>query len=199
MNKERLRIGFGFTGSFCNMEPALEALNELAKEGHEIRCFVTPDIVTTTTRFGTYKEFKQRMMDITTYEPIETVAQAEEYGPKFPIDLVVVAPATATSISKLVHGIYDNAVLMMTKANLRNHKPVVVGVSSNDLLGISGVNLMTLLTMKDLYLIPFGQDDYRRKPLSLVCDFKLLVPTVNAALEHRQLQPLLINYEGRTH
>lgn len=197
MDKKTFSIGFGFTGSFCNMKQSLAVLEQLAKEGHRITCFVTPDIVTTTTRYGSYRDFRERMVQITHNPPVETIANAEVYGPQIPLDLVILCPTTATSLSKLVHGIYDNAVLMMTKAHLRNQKPVVVGAASNDLLGISGVNLMKLLTMKNFYLVPLGQDDYKNKPTSLVCDFDQVIPTMNEAMNHTQIQPLLISYEGR--
>src|SRR5699024_7955653 len=127
---------------------------------------------------------------------ITSIPEAEPLGPKEPLDCMVIAPLTGNSLSKLSNALTDSPVLMAAKATLRNRKPVVVGVSTNDALGLNGVNLMRLLSSKLIYFIPFGQDDPYKKPTSLVAHMDLLVDTVKEALQNRQIQPIIVPYSN---
>src|SRR5690625_4376659 len=120
--------------------------------------------------------------------------EAEPLGPKEPLDCMVIAPMTGNSISKFANAMTDSPVLMAAKATLRNRKNVVLGISTNDALGLNGVNVMRLMSSKHIYFIPFGQDNPFQKPTSLVANMKLLVPTVKEALDYNQIQPVIVPY-----
>lgn len=153
---------------------------------------VTYTVKTTNTRFGEGEEWVKRLEEITGNEVIDTIVKAEPLGPKIPLDCMVIAPLTGNSMSKLANAMTDSPVLMAAKATMRNHRPVVLGVSTNDALGLNGVNLMRLMATKNIYFIPFGQDAPHTKPNSMVAKMSLLRETVLSALEGRQLQPVII-------
>src|SRR5690625_6222788 len=122
--------------------------------------------------------------------------EAEPLGPKEPLDCMVIAPMTGNSLSKFANALTDSPVLMAAKATLRNRLPIVLGISTNDALGLNGVNLMRLMSSKLIYFIPFGQDNPFQKPTSLVANFELLTPTVEEALERKQIQPVIVPYSN---
>jgi dipicolinate synthase subunit B len=187
-----MKIGFGICGSFCNHAYALLTLKELVDNGYDVTCFVTKEVETTSTRFGEASEFKAKLKSISKKDVVTTIVEAEQYGPKIKLDAFIVYPTTAVCISKLANGQYDDAVTLGVKAHLRNNRPVIIGISSNDLLGISATNLAKLLNYKYFYFIPFYQDDCFNKPKSLVADYTLTIPTLKKALQNEQIQPLLL-------
>ena len=186
------RIGFGLTGSHCTYEAVVPRIEQLVKEGAEVLPVVTFTVQNTTTRFGEGLEWIKKIEDITGHKVIDSIVKAEPLGPKIPLDCMVIAPLTGNSMSKLANALTDSPVLMAAKATLRNHKPVVLGISTNDALGLNGVNLMRLMATKNIYFIPFGQDAPDKKPNSMVARMELLLPTVVDALEHKQLQPVVV-------
>ncbi|NGP44079.1 dipicolinate synthase subunit B [Bacillaceae bacterium SIJ1] len=186
------RIGFGMTGSHCTYEEVLPQLQSLMDEGATVVPVVTPTLVMTSTRFGKAGEWVEKIEEATGQKVIDSIVGAEPLGPKHPLDCMVVAPLTGNSLSKFANAMTDSPVLMAAKATLRNRKPVVLGISTNDALGLNGTNLMKLMTAKHIYFIPFGQDDPLKKPTSLVARMSELLPAVEAALEGRQHQPVLV-------
>lgn len=145
----------------------------------------------TDTRFGSAAEFSEKLIKITGNEIIKTVKEAEPIGPKCLLDLLIVLPCTGNTLSKIASGTADSSVTMAIKAHLRNERPVLIGVSTNDGLGTAAENIGKLMNRKNIYLIPFAQDDYIKKPNSVVALFDTLLPAAKAAIEGRQLQPIL--------
>lgn len=188
------RIGFAITSSFCTIEKVLCQMEMLVKLGYDVIPITSEAVVSWNTRFGTGEDFKNRIENITNHKIVSTIIDAEKFGPKEPLDLILIAPATGDFIAKLANGITDNTVTMATKATLRNEKPVVIGISTNDGLGFNGTNIMNLFNHKLIYFIPFGQDDYENKPNSLIADYNLLIPTIEKALDNKQYQPVLKEY-----
>jgi dipicolinate synthase subunit B len=192
MSLQGKRIGFGLTGSHCTYDEVMPEIEKLVKEGAEVLPIVTYTVQTTNTRFGDGTDWVKKLEDITGNKVIDTIVKAEQLGPKIPLDCMVIAPLTGNSMSKLANAMTDSPVLMAAKATMRNHRPVIVGISTNDALGLNGVNLMRLMAAKNIYFIPFGQDAPQTKPNSMVAKMSLLRDTVIAALEGRQLQPVII-------
>ncbi|ASS88500.1 dipicolinate synthase subunit B [Geobacillus sp. FSL K6-0789] len=186
------RIGFGLTGSHCTYDAVFPEIEKLVNEGAEVLPIVTYTVKTTNTRFGEGEEWVKKLEQLTGNEVIDTIVKAEPLGPKIPLDCMVIAPLTGNSMSKLANAMTDSPVLMAAKATMRNHRPVVLGISTNDALGLNGVNLMRLMAAKNIYFIPFGQDAPHAKPNSMVARMTLLHDTVLAALEGKQLQPVVI-------
>lgn len=192
MGLEKRRIGFGLTGSHCTYDAVVPQIQKLVDAGAEVIPVVSFTVSNTTTRFGAGTDWIKKIEEITGNKAIDSIVAAEPLGPKLPLDCMVVAPLTGNSMSKLANALTDSPVLMAAKATLRNLNPVVLGVSTNDALGLNGANLMKLLATKNIYFIPFGQDSPHVKPNSLVADMDLLQATVEAAIEGSQLQPLLV-------
>lgn len=186
------RIGFGITGSHCTYSEIFPQIEQLVKLGAEVVPIVSNTVQFTDTYFGDAKDHLQKISDMTKTKIIKTIPEAEPLGPREPLDCMVIAPLTGNSMSKLANALTDSAVLMATKATLRNEKPIVLGISTNDALGLNGVNLMRLMAAKYMYFIPFGQDDPYKKPNSLVADMTKLPETIEAALQYKQLQPVLV-------
>ncbi|WP_432359253.1 dipicolinate synthase subunit B [Sporosarcina sp. UB5] len=186
------RIGLGITASHCTYDQILPVISELQENGATVVPVITHSVLTAATRFGTGEEWIARIEEATGEKVISTIVGAEPFGPSTPVDCMIIAPMTGNSISKFANAATDSPVLMAAKATLRNGSPVLLGISTNDALGLNGPNVMKLLNTKNVYFIPFGQDDPFKKPNSLISDFTLMVPAAAAALEHRQLQPLLI-------
>ncbi|PAD20790.1 dipicolinate synthase subunit B [Terribacillus saccharophilus] len=186
------RIGFGITGSHCTYSEIFPQIEQLVKLGAEVVPIVSNTVQFTDTYFGDAKDHLQKISDLTNTKIIKTIPEAEPLGPREPLDCMVIAPLTGNSMSKLANALTDSAVLMATKATLRNEKPIVLGISTNDALGLNGVNLMRLMAAKYMYFIPFGQDDPYKKPNSLVADMTKLPETIEAALQYKQLQPVLV-------
>ncbi|WP_146552088.1 dipicolinate synthase subunit B [Rummeliibacillus sp. SL167] len=188
------RIGFGITASHCTYADVIPKISSLTEQGATVVPIITNSVLTAATRFGTGEEWTEKIETLAGHKIIKSIVEAEPFGPSNPLDCMVIAPMTGNSISKFANASTDSPVLMAAKATLRNGSPVVLGISTNDALGLNGVNVMRLLNTKNIFFIPFGQDDPINKPNSLISDFPQLTATIEAALEKKQLQPLLIQY-----
>lgn len=184
-------VGFAVTGSHCTLEEVMPEVQRLVTEGARVIPIVSPAVAETDTRFGTANEWIKRLQSITSEPLITSIVEAEPIGPNSLLDVLVIAPCTGNTLAKLANGITDSTVLMAAKAQLRNQKPVVLAVSTNDGLGMNAKNIGLLLNTKNVYMVPFGQDDPYNKANSLKAHMMLIMDTVLAALEGRQLQPLL--------
>jgi dipicolinate synthase subunit B len=192
MSLKGKKIGFGLTGSHCTYDAVFPEIEKLVQAGAEVLPVVTFTVKNTETRFGKGEDWIQRIEDLTGNRAIDSIVKAEPLGPKIPLDCMVIAPLTGVSMSKFANAMNDSPVLMAAKATLRNLKPVVLGISTNDALGLNGVNLMRLMATKNIYFIPYGQDDPIKKPNSMVARMPMLLETVEAAIEGRQIQPILV-------
>ncbi|AUJ26630.1 MULTISPECIES: dipicolinate synthase subunit B [Virgibacillus] len=190
------RIGFGLTGSHCTYDQVFPQMEKLMDLGAEVVPIVTYTVRTTDTKFGDAQDHMEKIQTITGKEIITTMPEAEPLGPKMPLDCMVIAPLTGNSLSKLANALTDSPVLMAAKATMRNQQPVVVGVSTNDALGLNGVNLMRLMASKFIYFVPYGQDDPYLKPNSLVAKMELIPETIESALEFKQLQPVIVPHRS---
>lgn len=187
-----MQVGFAMCGSFCTYHQVFPIMEALAKDYDLIPIF-SPTAYTTDTRFGTASEHIRKAAEICKKPPLYTVAQTEPIGPKKLLDALIIAPCTGNTLAKLAHGIADTSVTMAAKSHLRNGRPVVIAVSTNDALAGAAENIGRLLVRKNYYFVPFGQDDAFGKPTSMVADFTLIPQTLTAALEGRQIQPLLLS------
>ncbi|KYG35008.1 dipicolinate synthase subunit B [Alkalihalobacillus trypoxylicola] len=192
MSLKGKHIGFGLTGSHCTYDAVLPQMEKLVTLGAKVTPFVTYTVQSTDTKFGDSEGWLKRIKEITKEPIVNSIVKAEPFGPKTPLDCMVIAPITGNSTSKFANALTDSPVLMGAKATLRNENPVVLGISTNDALGLNGVNIMRLMATKNIFFIPFGQDDPDKKPNSLVARMDSLVDTVLAALEYKQLQPVLV-------
>ena len=192
MELEGKTIGFAMCGSFCTFKRALSAMEALKGAGADIVPIMSGISYSTDTRFGRAEDFVNKIKAITGNEVIHTVKDAEPIGPKNFLDMLIVLPCTGNSLAKLAAGIADTSVTMAVKAHLRNQKPVLIAVSTNDGLGNAAKNIGNLLNYKNIYFVPLTQDDYIQKPTSLVADFTKTVEAAKAALQGRQIEPLII-------
>ena len=191
MSMEKKRLGLALCGSYCTYEKLFAAAGELAAR-YELYPIMSETAAGTDTRFGTAAAHLRRLSELCGGKPVvTTIAGAEPLGPKLSLDALVIAPCTGNTLAKLAHGVTDSAVTMAAKAHLRNGRPLVVAFSTNDALSGSAESIARLLNRKNVYFVPFSQDDPVSKPCSLQADFSLLSDTVEAALAGRQLQPLL--------
>lgn len=189
---EGLKIGIGITGSFCSLKSCLLFLKELKSYPVDLYVFVSENVLKKDTRFFKANQFIEQVEKIIGKKVITNVVEAEVFGPKIPLDMMVVYPCSANTLAKLVHGINDNAVTMAVKSTLRNQKNIVLGLCSNDLLSTSGMNMMKILNTKHFYLVPMFQDDIFKKPNSLITRNDLIIQTMINALVDKQLQPLFL-------
>lgn len=192
---EGKKIGVGLTGSFCSLESSLEAIKRLKETGAELYFILSEPVEKDDSRFMKAQDVKDALTPLTDHPIITSIHEAEPFGPKIPLDLMVVLPCSANTMGKLANGLCDDAVTMAVKSTLRNLHPIVLGIFTNDALGNSGMNLMKLMNTKHFYFVPFGQDDPIKKPNSMVCDPKQLIPTCIDALKHQQYQPVVISYD----
>ncbi|HHT27334.1 MAG TPA: dipicolinate synthase subunit B [Firmicutes bacterium] len=188
-----ITVGWGITGSFCSFDEVLPQIARVQSEGAEVIAVVSPAAATTDTRFGTSADLMAALEELTGKQPITTILEAEPTGQKKQFDCFVIAPCTGNTLAKLANAITDTPVLMAAKGTLRNLKPVVVAISTNDALGNNARNIGALLNMRHVYMVPFGQDNAETKPNSCVAEFSLIPDTIVAAVSNRQLQPLLID------
>ena len=192
MKIEGKRVGVALTGSFCTYAKIFPQLAALTDAGADVTVIFSNAAASIDSRFGRAEDFLKKAEEITGKKPILTIADAEPIGPKSLFDILVIFPCMGNTAAKLANGITDTPVLMASKAHLRNEKPLVVSLSTNDALGMNMKNIGLLLNAKHIYFVPFGQDNPQKKPNSLVADTGLLIPTLEAALDGKQLQPLLI-------
>lgn len=188
---KKTSIGFAMTGSFCTFERVLKQMEALVRRGYEVVPVLSFNAGMLDTRFMTAEHLRARIVEITGNEPIDTLAGAEPIGPKKMTDVFLIAPATGNSLAKLACGIYDTPALLGAKSHLRNDRPLVLAVSTNDGLGAAAQNIGRLLNVRNIYFVPFGQDDPVKKPRSLVADFNQIPRTIAAALSGVQMQPML--------
>jgi len=191
MTLENLNIGFALTGSFCTLKRTMEALKELSKTKANIIPIMCEITYSTDTRFGKAEDFINEIKNICGNEIINTIKKAEPIGPKNILDALIIAPCTGNTLSKIALGMTDTCVAMAAKASLRNKNPLIIAVSTNDGLGLSAQNIATLLNTKNVFFVPFGQDDAKNKPNSLVADMTKISDTLYLALEGEQIQPLI--------
>ncbi|MCQ2462844.1 MAG: dipicolinate synthase subunit B [Clostridia bacterium] len=184
-------IGYALTGSFCTFEKSVRQIEKLKNEGYDIIPVMSENAFSTSTRFGDALYFTDKIQNICGHEIISTVKQAEPIGPKKLLDLLVVSACTGNTLGKLAGGIYDTSVTLAVKAHLRNQRPVLIGVSTNDALSGSAKSIGTLFNLKNYYFIPMKQDDPVNKPQSVVADFEKTCDAVKCALEGKQIQPVL--------
>ena len=187
-----LRIGFALTGSFCTIGRALTALEETLRRWPGTTAILSETAGSTDTRFGRAADLRRQLTDLTGAPVVDSIREAEPIGPKMLLDALVIAPCTGNTLAKLACGVADTAVTMAAKAHLRNGRPVVVAVSTNDGLGASGPNIMELMQRKHIFMVPFGQDDPEGKPTSLKADLHQIPAAALLALDGRQIQPVLL-------
>lgn len=185
------KIGIAFTGSFCTYNRIFEELESLQKEGAIIQTIFSNTAQSIDSRFGTSDTFLKKAEEITGLPPILTIEGAEPIGPKSLLDLLVIFPCTGNTLAKLANGITDTPVLMAAKAHLRNDKPLLLSISTNDALGLNMKNIGLLINAKNVFFLPFGQDNPDKKPTSLIAHVELLIPSIEAALKKQQIQPLI--------
>lgn len=186
-----MEIGFALCGSFCTYSQVFPVMEELAGAHHvlPIFSFVSASV---DSRFGTAAEHLKKAGDICGGTVLRTIEAVEPIGPKKLLDALIIAPCTGNTLAKLAHGIADTPVTMAAKSHLRNGRPVIIAVSTNDALAAAGENIGKLLARRNYYFVPFRQDDAEKKPTSMVADFTMIPQTLDAALQGRQIQPILL-------
>lgn len=192
MNWNGLTVGYALSGSHCTFAEVMPQIRKFVDAGANVVPIVTQSLMTTDTRFGTAEEWRRQLRDITGNEIISTVVQAEPLGPSKLLDVMLIAPCTGNTTSKLANALTDGAVLMAAKAQMRNGRPVVLAISTNDGLGLNMANIAKLMVAKNIYFVPFGQDDPVNKPNSLVAKMDMVMEACEHALQGRQIQPVLI-------
>lgn len=189
---KEITVGYGLCGSFCTLSRAVAQLKVIKELGYNVVPIVSNAVYSTDTRFGTAEKFLTEIEDICKKPVIHSVKEAEPIGPKGLLDIMVVSPCTGNTLSKIANGITDSSVTMAAKAHLRNSRPLLLAVATNDALSGSAKNIGALFNTKNVYFVPLGQDDPLGKPTSLVCDFTKLPQALESALSGEQIQPLFI-------
>jgi len=185
------KIGVALTGSFCTFSNIFPELEKLVQESADVTTIFSDSAQSIDSRFGNVSDFLKETEKITGKSPILTIADAEPIGPQSLLDILVILPCTGNTLAKLANAITDTPVLMAAKAHLRNDKPLVISIATNDALGLNMKNIGQLLNSKNIYFIPFGQDNPMSKPNSMIAYVDLLIPTLEKALEGKQLQPII--------
>ena len=189
---EDWKVGFAFCGSFCTYDSAMAALEAVHRRWKDVTPIISERSAATDTRFGCAHDFMKEMQRICDKRPIDSILGAEPIGPKKLLDVLVICPCTGHTLAKLAAGVTDSSLPMAAKAHLRNGRPLVIAVATNDGLAGSAKNIGALMDKKNVYFVPFRQDDPTGKPTSLVADFSRIPETVEAAMEGRQVQPVLL-------
>ncbi|WP_018752390.1 dipicolinate synthase subunit B [Paenibacillus sanguinis] len=192
MNWQGKTVGYAITGSHCTFAEVMPQIQRFVDGGAKVVPIISHTVLMTDTRFGKSEDWRKQLKDITGNDIISSIVEAEPLGPSKLLDVLVIAPCTGTSTSKLANAVTDSPVLMAAKAQLRNGRPLVIAVSTNDGLGFNLANIAKLIVAKNIYFVPFGQDNPTAKPNSLVADMSLVPEACYAALEGKQLQPLII-------
>lgn len=186
------KVGVALTGSYCTFDTVFPQIERLIQENNDVTTIFSDRSQITDTRFGKASDFLNRAKTITGKDPITTIVEAEKIGPQNLFDILIIAPCTGNTLAKLANAITDSSVLMAAKSQLRNNKPVVIGMATNDALSNNLKNIGLLLGAKNIYFVPFGQDNYKSKPYSMVANFDYMLPTLEEALSGRQLQPIVL-------
>ncbi|MBR5543419.1 MAG: dipicolinate synthase subunit B [Oscillospiraceae bacterium] len=189
---ENKAVGFALCGSFCTFSKVLPEIEKLTLSGYDVFPIMSHAAFTTDTRFGKAEDFISKIENICNKKVISTIYEAEPIGPKKLLDALIIAPCTGNTIAKLACGICDTSVTMAAKAHLRNARPLIIAVSTNDGLGMNMKNIGTLSAVKNIFFVPYGQDDCRGKPNSLVADMTKIPETLESALSKSQIQPVLV-------
>ncbi len=192
MELKSIKIGFAFTGSFCTFEKTIEQMEALVKLGANVIPIMSYNSYTLDNKFGKASDFINKIKKITNKDIIHTIQEAEPIGPKKITDIMLIAPCSGNTIAKLANGITDTPVLMATKSHLRNQRPVVIAISTNDALAGSAENIGKLLNRRNYYFVPFRQDNPITKPNSLVFEPKMIIETLEKALDKEQIQPIIL-------
>ena len=186
------RVGFALTGSFCTFKKVFEVMRRMTDAGYDLTPILSYAVDEYDTRFFSREEVGRQLKEITGKDPLCTLPQVEPIGPKKLLDAYVIAPMTGASLGKMAHGIFDTPALLGAKSHLRNGRPVIIAPSTNDGLGAAAENIGKILGMRNVYFVPFGQDDPVGKPRSVVADFDFLPQALAAALAGAQMQPILL-------
>lgn len=189
---KNIKIGYAMCGSFCTIEKSLIQLKKLVDLSADIMPIFSETVYNTDTRFTMADKLIENVEQLTNKKIIHSVKGTEPIGPKNLLDLLIICPCTGNTISKIANGITDSSVTMAAKAHLRNNKPVLLAIATNDALSRSAENIGKLLNTKNIYFVPFGQDDAIKKPTSMICDFEKLIPAAQFALAGKQMQPIII-------
>lgn len=187
-----LTAGFAVCGSFCTIKESIEQIPILRRMGMNVLPIFSNTVYSTDNRFNKADELKERVEKLTDNKVIHTIPEAEPIGPKKLLDVLIISPCTGNTLAKLAGGITDTSVTMAAKAHLRNNRPIVLAIATNDALGASAINIGKLLNTKNIFFVPFGQDDPLGKNNSLISDFSKIPETVEKALNGEQLQPILL-------
>ena len=191
-NDDRLKVGFALTASFCTFSRVIPEMEKLMASGIDVVPIMSEKSASTDTRFGTAEDFIKRIKTITGKDVLTQETEVEPLGPKKIVDALIIAPCTGATLSRLASGLHDGTVPLAAKSVLRNNSPVIIAVSTNDGLSMSAKNIGLLLNSKNIYFVPFGQDDAEKKPRSLVADMDKIFVTLTQAMAGRQIQPMLI-------
>lgn len=186
-----IKLGIAFCGSFCTTDVVIDACEKLVELGFDITPILSENVQNIDTRFGKSAEIVDKICKICKKQAIKSIVSAERIGPEKMFDALIIAPCTGNTLAKLANGITDNTVTMAAKSHLRNEKPIIISLATNDGLSGSAGNLATLLNRKNYYFVPFGQDNSQEKPNSLVANIDLLSKTIENAMKNKQIQPLL--------
>ncbi|GFR37672.1 dipicolinate synthase subunit B [Insulibacter thermoxylanivorax] len=192
MNWQGIKVGFALTGSHCTYDEVMPQIQRFVDAGADVIPIASHTVMSTDTKFGESAQWQKRLRDITGHGIIASIVDAEPLGPSKLLDVMVIAPCTGNTTSKLANAITDSPVLMAAKAQMRNQRPLVLAISTNDGLGLNMANIAKLIFAKHIYFVPFGQDNPFAKPNSLVSRMDLIMETCEAALQGRQLQPVLV-------
>lgn len=192
MNWEGLTVGFALTGSHCTLEEIMPQIQRFIDGGARVVPIVSSTVMTTDTRFGTSQNWQKQLKDMTGNDIISSIVDAEPLGPSKLLDVLVIAPCTGNTTSKLANAMTESPVLMAAKAQMRNGRPLVLAISTNDGLGLNAANIAKLLVTKNVYFVPYGQDAPQAKPNSLVASMDLIMETCESALQGKQYQPMII-------
>lgn len=190
-SKESLTVGLAITGSFCTFDKITDMVGRLMEIGIRVIPIFSENVQHMDTRFGKASDFIEKICAITGEKGIYTITEAEPIGPSGMLDALVLAPCTGNTLAKLTAGITDTPVLMAAKAHLRNEKPLIIAISTNDALGMNFKNIGALMNVKNIYFVPFGQDNYEKKHTSMIAHMEQLPDTIVEALKGRQLQPVI--------
>ncbi|MBE6781513.1 MAG: dipicolinate synthase subunit B [Ruminococcaceae bacterium] len=189
MNK--VKVGFALCGSFCTISSALTQMKHLVQNNYDVYPILSPIVYSANTRFSIAEELRKEIETLTGKKIIHTIEEAEPIGPKKMFDVLAVCPCTGNTLAKLAYGITDTSVTMAVKAHIRNNRPVVLAIASNDALGATAKNIGFILNTRNYYFVPFSQDDPINKERSIIADFGLLEETIISAMDSKQLQPVI--------
>ena len=188
-----ITVGLVITGSFCTFKKIIAVIQSLKDRGMNVVPVFSENVQSIDNRFNNAKDFIKEIEELTGQKGIYSIPEAEPIGPKALFDVVVIAPCTGNTMEKLANGITDSTALMAAKAHLRNNRPLVIAISTNDALGMNLKNIGQLMNVKNIYFVPFGQDNYNKKPNSMIAHLDRTVDTVILALEGKQLQPVVVS------